>query len=150
MKIENTFLDLSKLSKEEIIEVYNILCNNGQNILKYTACKLQNGEYDHTCPHLSCHPYNDDIKWMGWRSLNSYKEFSLGELKNYFRKDTSKVGDTFEYNGYICEYKEKIEEEIWVLNTSTKAFIKVKKFYDFTHKEITDQEFIKQLEKYSK
>lgn len=146
MKIENTFLDLSKLSKEEIIEVYNILCNNGQNIYKDTAWKLQNGEYDHTCPYLSCHPYNDDIKWMGWRSLNSHKEISLGELKNSFRKDTLKVGDTFEHEGFICEVKSKVKR--WVYDTNRKSFYKTSKNTD-GNKEITDQEFIKQLEKHS-
>jgi len=113
-------------------------------------------------------------KWRGYRRFlniddgsyyqskscaanNGYEIISFDEFKSRYEPQL-KIGDTFEYNGFICEVKEKIKKKIWfvIKNKHTKSItyryaeiIEFEVFYDDDDvecKEITDQEFIKQLE----
>lgn len=66
-----------------------------------------------------------------------YGRFSVKSLE---------IGDTFEHNGFVC----RVESEVmkWAYNTKTNAYYKTSRKKEHL-KEITDQEFIAQLEKYS-
>ena len=88
---------------------------------------------------------------------NGYKIISFEEFKSGYEPQL-KIGDTFEYKGFVCEVKENIEENIWFLlrNKYTKSITyrcaKKSEFYYFNNDEdvecteITNKEFIKQLE----
>ena len=55
-----------------------------------------------------------------------------------------KIGDTFEYNGYICEVKKPIKR--WVYDTYLNSYYKVETINSEYYKEITNQTLIKLLE----
>ncbi len=54
-----------------------------------------------------------------------------------------KIGDTFEYNGFVCRVESEVKK--WYYNTRTDKYVRTK-HYGRHLKEITDKEFIKQLE----
>lgn len=58
-----------------------------------------------------------------------------------------KIGDTFEHNGFICEVKEPVKR--WCYNKEFNMYIKTSDVREFVT-EITDQEFINQLEKHAR
>lgn len=86
-------------------------------------------------------------------------ENEIKQLKKEEIKLNLQIGETFEYNGFICEVKEKIEDKKWIKviwdNEVSYDKIDIERF-DLLEKcggiltEITDQEFIKQLEEHSK
>lgn len=53
-----------------------------------------------------------------------------------------KIGDTFEYNGFVCEVKEEIKK--WY--KSENAYVRTEPMKAEGWTEITNKEFIKQLE----
>ena len=58
-----------------------------------------------------------------------------------------KIGDTFEKDGFICRVESEVEK--WYYNTRTDKYVRTK-HYGKHLTEITNKEFIAQLEKYSK
>lgn len=73
---------------------------------------------------------------------NGYEIISFEEFKSRYEL---KIGDTFEKDGFVCKVLHQIDEKKWVYNTYAKAFYKTK--YNDDHEiEITNKEFIKQLE----
>lgn len=77
---------------------------------------------------------------------------TLFEDKKEEIKFNLQIGDTFEHDGFICEVKEPIKKSIWVYDGFNKTYDKINKedFESGWHKEITDQDFINQLEKHLK
>lgn len=73
-----------------------------------------------------------------------YEVITFEEFKSRYKL---KQGDTFEYNGFICEVKEPIKK--WYYNTRTDKYVRTK-HYGKHLTEITNQEFINQLEKHAK
>lgn len=67
----------------------------------------------------------------------------LEHLINGRYKEVLKIGDTFEYKGFICEVKEPVKK--WYYDQEIKAYFKSSDSA-VNHKEITNKEFIKQLE----
>lgn len=71
---------------------------------------------------------------------NGYEIISFEEFKSRYEL---KIGDTFVYNSFVCRVESEVKK--WVYNTYAKAFYKTK--YSNDHEiEITNKEFIKQLE----
>ena len=118
-------------------------------------------QYDYVTEKLN---YNwNENKWLDERentclrideklysSINYHKKYgdakviSFEEFKSRYEL---KIGDTFEKDGFVCRVESEVEK--WVYNTFTKAYYRTKT--NHTHEiVITDQDFIKQLEKYSR
>jgi len=83
----------------------------------------------------------------------------ISALELFEEEPQLQIGQTFEYNGFICEVKEKVEEKKWylvivhnVLNYKYLSSDGINRYINknYTTKLITDQEFINQLEKYSR
>ena len=81
----------------------------------------------------------------------AFKESSNQWVINHSEKETTnaldlflKIGDTLEYNGYICEVKKPIK--IWVYDTYLNSYYKVETINSEYYKEITNQTLIKLLE----
>jgi len=90
--------------------------------------------------------------------LDEIEERELVSGKTLFEPQL-KIGDTFEYEGFICEVKEKIEEKKWykVYTKERVAFEKYSQkdldkmsWMKVTFEEITDYHFINLLERHSK
>lgn len=58
-------------------------------------------------------------------------------------KEVLKIGDTFEHNGFVCRVESEVKK--WYYNTRTDKYVRTK-HYGRHLKEITNKEFIKQLE----
>lgn len=110
-------------------------------IIKDICINIHNGLYD----------------YVDYYMRNDYKIISFNEFKSRYEPQL-KIGDTFEYNGFVCEVKEKIEKNIWFLliNKHTKSiayrYAKEKEFDSFYNDKdyecirVINKEFIKQLE----
>ena len=116
-------------------------------------------QYDYVTEKLN---YNwNENKWLNERentclrideklysSVNYHKKFgnvkiiSFKEFKLRY-KPQLKIGDTFEYNGFVCRVESEVKK--WYYNTRTDKYVRTK-HYGRHLKEITDKEFIKQLE----
>ena len=130
-------------------------------------------QYDYVTEKLN---YNRNVnKWLVERektclrideklysSINYCKKYgdvkiiSFDEFKSRYEPQL-KIGDTFEHNGFICEVKEKIKEKNWyriidrIGNLYFEKMPKERAEQAVDHKvksitEITNKEFIKQLE----
>ena len=118
-------------------------------------------QYDYVTEKLN---YNwNENKWLDERentclrideklysSINYHKKYgdakviSFEEFKSRYEL---KIGDTFEKDGFVCRVESEVEK--WVYNTFAKVYHRTET--NHTHEiVITDQDFIKQLEKYSK
>ena len=116
-------------------------------------------QYDYVTEKLN---YNwNENKWLNERentclrideelysSVNYHKKFgnvkviSFKEFKSRY-KPQLKIGDTFEYNGFACRVESEVKK--WYYNTRTDKYVRTK-HYGRHLKEITNKEFIKQLE----
>ena len=107
-------------------------------------------ERENTCLRIDDEMTYDSLKY--YTSLG-YKIISFEEFKSRYEPQL-KIGDTFEKDGFVCEVKEKIKEPIlvgdWIRNDRNMFFKYEKWMLDSPlWVKITDQEFIRQLEKYS-
>lgn len=86
-----------------------------------------------------------------FREHNGFYQFALDirleHLISGRYKEVLKIGDTFEYNGFICRVESEVKK--WVYNTYAKSFYKTKYNNEYEI-EITNKEFIKQLEENAK
>ena len=127
----------------------NVTTQEEQN---YVSMKLNNEIYDNRWNYIT----NDNDIFNEYKNViaNGYKIISFEEFKSRYEPKL-KIGDTFEYNGFVCEVKEKIKEPIlvgdWIRNDRN-MFFKYEKWMlnSPLWVKITDQEFIKQLEIHSK
>lgn len=153
MRKEDIYLDTRLLSVEERKNLVKILEDNNENIYSLTRKDLSEGKTDKFCPYLR---YDVD-KWEEFNLIDGkLKRISYNEFLSLF--NPLQIGETFEYNGFICEVKEEIEEKKWyVVDRDLDAYyIKLSedgalwiRAEDVRVEEITDQEFINQLEKHS-
>lgn len=96
---------------------------------------------------------NDFIYFSGYEKTDFFKEdngfyqFSLDirleHLISGKYQEVLKIGDTFEYNGFVCRVESEVKK--WYYNTRTDKYVRTK-HYGKHLKEITNKEFIKQLE----
>ena len=100
-----------------------------------------------------------------YSSINYHKKYgnvkiiSFEEFKSRYEPQL-KIGDTFEHNGFVYKVLHQIDEKRWFrLKSPNNKDISYEKLdseglkdinHLYTKQEITDQEFIKQLEKYSR
>ena len=82
-----------------------------------------------------------------FREHNGFYKFELDirleHLISGRYKEVLKIGDTFEYNGFVCRVESEVEK--WVYDSYQEAYYKTSQ-RNGNLKEITNKEFIKQLE----
>ena len=100
-------------------------------------------ERENTCIRIDEKLYSSIIYH---KKYGNVKVISFEEFKSRYEPQL-KIGDTFEYNGFICEVKETVS--FWVYNMLISTYHKDVELMEH-HILITDQEFIKQLEIHSK
>lgn len=99
---------------------------------------------------------NNHIYFSGYektdffRKHNGFYQFALDirleHLISGRYKEVLKIGETFEYNGFVCEVKEEIKK--WY--KSENAYVRTEPMKAEGWTEITNKEFIKQLEENAK
>ena len=99
---------------------------------------------------------NDFFDRISCVARNGYEIISFEEFKSRYEPKL-KIGDTFEKDGFVCRVESEVEK--WYLlnnecicaykKIDTKSYLRYKE-YNFKITEITNKEFIAQLEKYSK
>lgn len=175
LKKEDVFLDLAKLTREQLSNVEKVLKINKELVYK-TDRKLSKKGFDEINKYPCLAFDDDDNEWMCFsrnpfgsifNNRGNKTEISYNEFINLFQdkeeiKLNLQIGDTFEYEGFICEVKEKIEEKKWykVTNRCFEMFLcrklnkeEFKLFNEDTYTElteITDTNFINLLEEHSK
>ena len=102
-------------------------------------------ERENTCIRLDEELYSSIIYH---KKYGNVKVISFEEFKSRYEPQL-KIGDTFEKDGFVCRVESEVEEKKWYYNTRTDKYVRTK-HYGKHLTEITNKEFIKQLEKYSK
>lgn len=143
--------EVVKINNEQEWEYVKEKINNPKGLLdfkRYESTKgicinIRNGNYD----------YVDYYKREG------YIIISFEEFKSRY-EPLLKIGDTFEYNGFVCEVLHQIDEKKWfILKSPNNKDISYEKLdseglkdinHLYTKQEITNKEFIKQLEENAK
>lgn len=118
--------DLRDLNDEQINEVLNYLKNNIDSWKNNTRL-------------VADYLIHMDNNW--WQA--GYLDVENKSLTNALELFELQIGDTFEYNGYICEVKEPIKR--WVYSKNVKAYFKTREYHSELV-EITNQQLIKLLE----
>ena len=106
----------------------------------YVSMKLNNKIYGNRWNYIA----NDNNIFDECKDViaNGYKIISFNEFKSRYEPQL-KIGDTFEYNGFVCRVESEVKK--WYYNTRTDKYVRTK-HYGRHLKEITNKEFIKQLE----
>ena len=106
----------------------------------YVSMKLNNKIYGNRWNYIA----NDNNIFDECKDViaNGYKIISFNEFNSRY-KPQLKIGDTFEHNGFVCRVESEVKK--WYYNTRTDKYVRTK-HYGRHLKEITDKEFIKQLE----
>ena len=110
----------------------------------YVSMKLNNEIYSNRWNYIT----NDSDIFDDYVNVidNGYEIISFEEFKSRYEPQL-KTGDTFEHNGFICRVESKVKK--WYYNTRTDKYVRTE-YYGKHLKEITNKEFIKQLEEHSK
>ena len=95
-------------------------------------------ERENTCLRIDDEMTYDSLKY--YTSLG-YKIISFGEFKSRYEPQL-KIGDTFEKDGFVC----RVESEVKKWYKSENAYVRTEPMKAEGWTEITNKEFIKQLE----
>lgn len=160
MRKEEIYLDLSKLSREEIKEVYKYLIENNQDLLfAFVGC-VSNGNHFKSEKYLVfCRP--SFCSWTCSKDFDNRYEINLQQFKDLFtfKGVTSQdvreeelfkdliIGQEIEVNGFVLKVERKVSQ--WYVNKDTMKFIK-SNYQPYGASLVTDKDFINQLEKFSK
>ena len=106
----------------------------------YVSMKLNNEIYDNKWNYITS-DFNIFDEYKNVIS-NGYEIITFNEFKSRYEPNLN-IGDTFEYNGFICRVESKVKK--WYYNTRTDKYVRTE-YYEKHLKEITNKEFIKQLE----
>lgn len=119
-KVGEVYLDTNYNTevKVEIIDVEN-------NLIYFSGYK----ETDFYIEHNGFYKFGLDVR--------------LKHLTSGRYKELLKIGDTFEYNGFICRVESEVKK--WYYNIRTDKYVRTKHYVKHLT-EITNKEFIKQLE----
>ena len=117
--------DLNDLQKEEL--------------LSYLKNNFKLWESTHSI-YEGCLGFEHDSWYQG--ELTEFGALDSVNALELFQPNL-KIGDTFEYNGFICRVESGVEK--WVYDKYQEAYYKTIQC-NSNYKEITDKEFIKQLE----
>lgn len=82
-------LNLSLLTKEQIINIFKVLLINNECVDNETASELQRGEYDNESPFLRWYKYGD----------NNYEWLVIPEIKDGF---------LINYENFILFFKKQL------------------------------------------
>ena len=140
---------MKKLDEKVVYNITNLSMEKLQILLDYLNTIESPYEYLNAEEQRSKYPGNIYL------ISDNYNKWYFTRVKRYnwpdvdaltlFEEDALKIGDTFEKDGFVCKVLHQIDEKKWVYNTYAKAFYKTK--YNDDHEiEITNKEFIKQLE----
>ena len=138
---------MKKLDEKVVYNITNLSMEKLQILLDYLNTIESPYEYLNAEEQRSKYPGNiylisDNYNKWYFTGVKRYNWPDVDAL-TLFEEDALKIGDTFEYNGFICRVESRVKK--WVYNTYAKAFYKTK--YSNDHEiEITNKEFIKQLE----
>ena len=101
----------------------------------YVSMKLNNEIYINRWNYIT----NDNDIFDEYKNVisNGYEIITFEEFKSRYEL---KIGDTFEYNGFVCEVKEEIKK--WY--KSENAYVRTEPMKAEGWTEITNKEFIKQ------
>lgn len=125
-----------KVNNEQEWEYVKNKINNPVNLVDFKRYGTTEG----ICINI----HNGNYDYVDYYIRNAYNIISFEEFKSRYEL---KIGDTFEKDGFVCRVESEVEK--WVYNTFAKVYYRTKP--NHTHEiVITDQDFIKQLEKYSK
>ena len=105
----------------------------------YVSMKLNNEIYYNRWNYIT----NDNDVFNDYVNVidNGYEIISFNEFKSRYEL---KIGDTFEHNGFVCRVESEVEK--WVYDKYQEAYYKTSSQNKNIHTEITNKEFIKQLE----
>ena len=111
----------------------------------------------HLADNICINTDNGKYDYVNYCIRNDYNIISFEEFKSRYEL---KIGDTFEKDGFVCKVLHQIDEKRWFrLKSPNNKDISYEKLDNeglkdinhlYTKQEITDQEFIKQLEIHSK
>lgn len=106
----------------------------------YVSMKLNNEIYSLNWNYIT----NDNDAFDGYGNVMNagYELISFDEFKSRYEPQL-KIGDTFEKDGFVCRVESEVKK--WYYNTRTDKYVRTK-HYGKHLTEITNQEFIKQLE----
>ena len=133
---KNTSYDLRDLNESQLKEFKQECIKQGATNVFYKDSVDDFNEYI----KMNNVQFSDTLfngKWCIGKSLNQ----SVNALTLF--EPQLKIGDTFEYNGFICRVESEVKK--WVYNTKTNAYYKTSRKKEHL-KEITNKEFIAQLE----
>ena len=138
--------EVVKINNEQEWEYVKEKINNPKGLLDFKRYESTKG--------ICINVRNGNYDYVDYYKREGYIIISFEEFKSRYEPQL-KIGDTFEKDEFVCEVKEKIKEPIlvedWIRNDRN-MFFKYEKWmlYSPLWVKITDQEFINQLEKYSK
>lgn len=168
MKKEDIFLNLKNATKKEIKEVARILESNNENVYPISLENLKKG-YLNDYRGIE---FNEENEWTRGNNNTLKHEITLQQFKELFNPKVNiinstkdilsdlEVGKEIEYNGFILKVDRKAKK--WYITKSlicnSAEFRKLTKTEfnywieceDISIKEITNQDFINQLEENSK
>lgn len=138
--------EVVKINNEQEWEYVKEKINNPKGLLDFKRYEPTKG--------ICINVRNGNYDYVDYYKIEGYIIISFEEFKSRYEPQL-KIGDTFEKDGFVCEVKEKIKEPIlvedWIRNDRNMFFKYEKWMLDSpSWVKITDQEFINQLEKYSK
>ena len=155
---------MKKLDEKVVYNITNLSMEKLQILLDYLNTLESPYEYLNAEEQRSKYPGNIYL------ISDNYNKWYFAGVKRYnwpdvdaltlFEEDALKIGDTFEKDGFVCKVLHQIDEKRWFrLKSPNNKDISYEKLdseglkdinHLYTKQEITDQEFIKQLEIHSK
>ena len=140
-----------KINNEQELEYVKNKINSPIGLVNFKRCE--------TTKDICINIYNGYYDYVDYYIRNHYNIISFEEFKSRYEPQL-KIGDTFEKDGFVCEVLHQIDEKKWfLLKSPNNKDISYEKLDNeglkdinhlYTKQEITDQEFIKQLEIHSK
>ena len=155
---------MKKLDEKVVYNITNLSMEKLQILLDYLNPIESPYEYLNAEEQRTKYPGNIYLNY------DNYNKWYFTEVKRYnwpdvdaltlFEEDALKIGDTFEKDGFVWKVLHQIDEKRWFrLKSPNNKDISYEKLdseglkdinHLYTKQEITDQDFIKQLEIHSK
>lgn len=145
---------MKELDKKKAYDLRDLNDEQRRELLSYMRVNFEKWRKSNVIFDDSILIYAGDRWWQG--CLDEIEERELVSGKTLFEPQL-KIGDTFEHEGFICEVKELVKRWYKVYTKERTAFEKYSQkdldkmsWMSVSFTEITDQEFIKQLEKHAR
>ena len=141
--------------KKEAVKINNEQEWDYVSMKLYNPVSLVDFKKYGTAKDICINIHNGNFDYVDYYIRNDYNIISFEEFKSRYEPQL-KIGDTFEKDGFVCRVESEVEK--WYLlnnecicsykKLDTKSYLRYKE-YNFKITEITNKEFIAQLEKYS-